>query len=88
MPLYAQVENILVSSIAVGTLPMRRSASSFEDSLIERFAVSPHDHPQDNPERWRATAGSLRSSGARAPSSRNPGSTQELTELTGFVEDV
>jgi GntR family transcriptional regulator len=85
LPLYAQVEAVLTSSIADGTLPPGSRVPS-EDSLIERFAVSRTT--------IRKTIQNLASSGlieirrGKGTFVTQPKITQELTELSGFVEDM
>jgi GntR family transcriptional regulator len=85
LPLYAQVEAVLASSIADGTLPLGSRLPS-EDSLIERFAVSRAT--------IRKTIQNLVDSGlieirrGKGTFVTQPKMTQELTELSGFVEDM
>jgi GntR family transcriptional regulator len=85
LPLYAQVEAVLASSIADGTLPLGSRLPS-EDSLIERFAVSRTT--------IRKTIQNLADSGlieirrGKGTFVTQPKMTQELTELSGFVEDM
>jgi GntR family transcriptional regulator len=85
LPLYAQVEAVLASSIADGTLPLGSRLPS-EDSLIERFAVSRTT--------IRKTIQNLADSGlieirrGKGTFVTQPKITQELTELSGFVEDM
>jgi GntR family transcriptional regulator len=85
VPLYAQVEAVLASSIADGTLPPGSRLPS-ENNLIERFAVSRTT--------IRKTIQNLASCGlieirrGRGTFITQPKITQELTELSGFVEDM
>jgi len=85
VPLYAQVEAVLAASIADGTLPPGSQLPS-EDSLIERFAVSRTT--------IRKTIQNLANSGlieirrGKGTFVTQPKITQELTELSGFVEDM
>jgi GntR family transcriptional regulator len=85
LPLYAQVEAVLASSIADGTLTLGSRLPS-EDSLIERFAVSRTT--------IRKTIQNLADSGlieirrGKGTFVTQPKITQELTELSGFVEDM
>jgi GntR family transcriptional regulator len=85
VPLYAQVETVLAASIADGTLPPGSQLPS-EDSLIERFAVSRTT--------IRKTIQNLANSGlieirrGKGTFVTQPKITQELTELSGFVEDM
>jgi GntR family transcriptional regulator len=85
MPLYAQVEEVLASSIADGTLsPGTRLPA--EHSLIERFAVSRTT--------IREAIQNLISRGlveiqrGKGTFVTQPKISQELTKLTGFVEDM
>ena len=84
-PLYAQVEAVLASNIADGTLA-QRSQLPTEESLIERFQVSRTT--------VRKAIQNLASRGL-IEIQRGKGTfvaarkiTQELTELSGFVEDM
>jgi GntR family transcriptional regulator len=84
-PLYAQVEAVLATNISEGTFPAGSRIPS-EESLIERFGVSRTtirktiqnlvDHGLLEIRRGTGTFVS------------QPRITQELTELTGFVEDM
>jgi GntR family transcriptional regulator len=84
-PLYAQVEAVLAASIADGTLPPGTRLPS-EDGLIERFGVSRTT--------IRKTIQNLASTGlveirrGKGTFVTQPKITQELTELSGFVEDM
>lgn len=85
LPLHAQVEESLVRSIAGGALrPGARLLS--EDSLVERYAVSRTT--------IRTAIQSLIARGlveirrGKGTFVTQPVITQELTELTGFVEDM
>jgi len=85
LPLHAQVEESLLRSIAGGALrPGARLPS--EDSLVERYAVSRTT--------IRTAIQSLIARGlvdirrGKGTFVRQPVITQELTELTGFVEDM
>jgi GntR family transcriptional regulator len=84
-PLYAQVEAVLAASIADGTLPPGTRLPS-EDGLIERFRVSRTT--------IRKTIQNLASTGlveirrGKGTFVTQPKITQELTELSGFVEDM
>ena len=85
LPLYAQVENAIIDRIANGSLvPGNRLPS--EDSLVEEHAVSRTT--------IRAAIQSLVQRGlveirrGKGTFVMEPKITQELTELTGFVEDM
>jgi GntR family transcriptional regulator len=84
-PLYAQVEAVLASDIAGGTLP---AGSQFptENDLIERFGVS-------RPTVRRAvqnlvSRGLVEIQRGKGTYVTRPKITQELTALSGFVEDM
>src|SRR6516225_12483387 len=85
LPLYAQVENVIIDRIANGSLaPGSRLLS--EDSLVQEYAVSRTT--------IRAAIQSLVQRGlveirrGKGTFVTHPKITQELTELTGFVEDM
>src|SRR5215467_1394947 len=85
LPLYAQVENVIIDRIANGSLaPGSRLPS--EDSLVQEYAVSRTT--------IRAAIQSLVQRGlveirrGKGTYVTQPKMTQELTELTGFVEDM
>lgn len=85
LPLYVQVEDVLSERIASGALPAGCQLPS-EESLISEFAVSRTT--------IRTTIQNLVRQGlveirrGRGTFVAQPGITQELTELTGFVEDM
>jgi GntR family transcriptional regulator len=85
LPLHAQVEESLARSLASGALPPGARVPS-EDSLVERYAVSRTT--------VRTAIQSLVARGlieirhGRGTFVTQPVITQELTELTGFVEDM
>jgi GntR family transcriptional regulator len=85
LPLYAQVENVLISRISNGSLPPGTRLPS-EDELIQEYAVSRTT--------IRAAIQSLVQRGlveirrGTGTFVTHPKITQELTELTGFVEDM
>ncbi len=85
LPLYAQIEAVLAASILDGTLPPG-SRLPPEDSLIARFAVSRTT--------IRTTIQNLARRGlveiqrGKGTFVTEPKITQELTELSGFVEDM
>ena len=85
MPLHAQVEQAVLNSMADGTLPAGARLPA-EDQLIERFGVSRTT--------IRTAIQSLLARGlveirrGKGTFVTQPTITQELTELTGFVEDM
>ena len=84
-PLYAQVEAVLAASIADGTLPPG-SRLPAEDSLIARFQVSRttvRKAVQNLIDR-----GLVEIRRGKGTFVSHPKITQELTELSGFVEDM
>jgi GntR family transcriptional regulator len=84
-PLYAQVEEVLASEIADGTLsPGTRLPA--EQNLIERFAVSRTTIRQAIQNLIRRGLIEIRRGTGTFVSP--PKISQELTELTGFVEDM
>jgi GntR family transcriptional regulator len=85
LPLYAQVENVIIGRISNGSLPPGTRLPS-EDSLVQEHAVSRTT--------IRAAIQSLVQRGlveirrGKGTFVTHPKITQELTELTGFVEDM
>jgi GntR family transcriptional regulator len=85
LPLYAQVEDALVARISSGALPIGTQLPS-EEELIREFNVSRTT--------IRTTIQNLVRQGlveirrGRGTFVASPGIVQELTELTGFVEDM
>jgi GntR family transcriptional regulator len=85
LPLYAQVENVIIERIDNGSLPVGSRLPS-EDSLVQEHAVSRTT--------IRAAIQSLVQRGlvqirrGKGTFVTQPKITQELTELTGFVEDM
>jgi GntR family transcriptional regulator len=85
LPLYAQVENVIIGCISNGSLPPGARLPS-EDSLVQEYAVSRTT--------IRAAIQSLVQRGlveirrGKGTFVTRPKITQELTELTGFVEDM
>jgi GntR family transcriptional regulator len=85
LPLHAQVEESLVRSMADGALPPSTRLPS-EDSLVERYGVSRTT--------IRTAIQSLIARGlveirrGRGTFVTQPVVTQELTQLTGFIEDL
>jgi GntR family transcriptional regulator len=84
-PRYAQVEAVLASNIADGTLPLASQLPT-EIALIERFGVSrPTIRRAVQNLVSRGLVEILRGKGTFVT---RPKITQELTSLTGFVEDM
>jgi GntR family transcriptional regulator len=85
LPLYAQVENVIIDRISDGSLPAGSRLPS-EDSLVQEHCVSRTT--------IRAAIQSLVQRGlveirrGKGTFVTHPKITQELTELTGFVEDM
>src|SRR5271170_3018362 len=85
LPLYAQVENVIIDRISNGSLPPGTRLPS-EDSLVQEYAVSRTT--------IRAAIQSLVRRGlveirrGKGTFVTQPKIMQELTELTGFVEDM
>jgi GntR family transcriptional regulator len=85
LPLYAQVENVIIDRISAGSLPPGTRLPS-EDDLVQEYAVSRTT--------IRAAIQSLVQRGlveirrGKGTFVTQPKITQELTELTGFVEDM
>jgi GntR family transcriptional regulator len=85
LPLYAQVESVIIGRISNGSLPPGTRLPS-EDNLVEEYAVSRTT--------IRAAIQSLVQRGlveirrGKGTFVTHPKITQELTELTGFVEDM
>ena len=85
LPLYAQVENVIIGRISDGSLPPGTRLPS-EDSLVQEYAVSRTT--------IRAAIQSLVQRGlveirrGKGTFVTLPKITQELTELSGFVEDM
>ena len=84
-PLYERVESVLADDIGDGTLPPETQLPS-EDGLVERFKVSRttvRKAIQNLVER-----GLVEVRRGKGTFVTQPKITQELTELTGFVEDM
>src|ERR1700749_722322 len=84
-PLYERVESVLAGDIADGRLPPETQLPT-EDGLVERFTVSRttvRKAIQNLVER-----GLVEVRRGRGTFVTQPKITQELTELTGFVEDM
>ncbi len=85
IPLYAQVESILGTGIADGTFPPGSQLPN-EDELIERYAVSRTTIRQTIQNLMRRGLVEIRR--GKGTFVLQPKITQELTELSGFVEDM
>ncbi|PQV52482.1 GntR family transcriptional regulator [Paraburkholderia sp. BL21I4N1] len=85
LPLYAKVEAVLASSIADGSLPPGSQLPP-EDSLIQRFDVSRTTVRKAIQNL--ATRGLIEIRRGKGTFVAQPRITQELTELSGFVEDM
>jgi GntR family transcriptional regulator len=85
VPLYAQIEAELASSIADGTLPPG-SRLPPEDQLMDRFKVSRTTIHQTI--RNLSSRGLIEIRRGKGTYVTQPKITQELTELSGFVEDM
>src|SRR5882724_4788544 len=85
LPLYAQVESILAAEIAAGSLPAGTKLPN-EDELVERYAVSRTTIRQTIQNLVRRGLIEIRR--GKGTFVLQPKITQELTELSGFVEDM
>jgi GntR family transcriptional regulator len=85
LPLYAQVEAILTAAIADGTFPSGSRLPN-EDELVERYAVSRTTIRQTIQNLVRRGLVEIRR--GKGTFVLEPKITQDLTELTGFVEDM
>jgi GntR family transcriptional regulator len=85
LPLYAQVEAILATSISEGTFPPGSRLPN-EDELVERYAVSRTTIRQTIQNLIRRGLVEIRR--GKGTFVAQPKITQELTELSGFVEDM
>ncbi len=85
IPLYAQVESILAAAMADGTLPPGSQLPN-EDELIERYAVSRTTIRQTIQNLMRRGLVEIRR--GKGTFVLQPKITQELTALSGFVEDM
>jgi GntR family transcriptional regulator len=84
-PLYTQVETVLASNIGDGTLSAGTQLPT-EDSLIKRFGVSRTTVRKAIQNL--ASRGLIEIQRGKGTFVTHPKITQELTELTGFVEDM
>src|SRR6201993_4343601 len=85
LPLYAQVESILAGGIADGTFPPGCRLPN-EDELVERYAVSRTTIRKTIQNLMRRGLVEIRR--GKGTFVLQPKITQELTELSGFVEDM
>lgn len=85
LPLYAQVEDVLVDRISGGTLPVGAQLPS-EEELIREFDVSRTTIRTTIQKLVRQGLVEIRR--GRGTFVASPRMIQELTELTGFVEDM
>jgi GntR family transcriptional regulator len=85
LPLYAQVESMITAAIADGTFPSGSRLPN-EDELVERYAVSRTTIRQTIQNLVRRGLVEIRR--GKGTFVLQPKITQELTELTGFVEDM
>jgi GntR family transcriptional regulator len=85
LPLYAQVESILATGIADGTFPPGNRLPN-ESVLLEQFAVSRTTIRQTIQNLVRRGLVEIRR--GKGTFVLQPKITQELTELSGFVEDM
>ena len=85
LPLYAQVEAIITAAIADGTFPSGSRLPN-EDELVERYAVSRTTIRQTIQNLVRRGLVEIRR--GKGTFVLEPKITQDLTELTGFVEDM
>jgi GntR family transcriptional regulator len=85
LPLYAQVESSLAVGIADGTFPPGSRLPN-EDELVERYAVSRTTIRQTIQNLVRRGLVEIRR--GKGTFVLQPKITQELTELSGFVEDM
>src|SRR5882762_1546689 len=84
-PLYEHDESVLAASIADGSLPPETQLPP-EDGLIERFKVS-RTTVRKAIQNW-VERGLVEVRRGKGTFVTRPRITQELTELTGFVEDM
>ena len=85
LPLYAQVESLLAAGVADGTFPPESRLPN-ENELVERYAVSRTTIRQTIQNLVRRGLIEIRR--GKGTFVLQPKITQELTELSGFVEDM
>ena len=85
LPLYAQLESLLAADIARGVLPSGGRLPN-EEELVERFAVSRTTVRQSIQNLVRRGLVEIRR--GKGTYVLEPKITQELTQLTGFVEEM
>jgi GntR family transcriptional regulator len=85
LPLYAQVEDVLVARISSGAMPVGTQLPS-EEELIREFGVSRTTIRMTIQNLMRQGLVEIRR--GRGTFVASPRMVQELTELTGFVEDM
>src|SRR5258708_2243869 len=85
LPLYAQVESSLAAGMADGTFPAGSQLPN-EDELVERYVVSRTTIRQTIQNLVRRGLIEIRR--GKGTFVLQPKITQELTELSGFVEDM
>jgi GntR family transcriptional regulator len=85
VPLYAQLESILAGEVAAGTFPPGTRLPN-EEQLVERYAVSRTTVRQTIQNLVRRGLIEIRR--GKGTFVLQPKITQELTELSGFVEDM
>src|ERR1700733_900051 len=85
LPLYAQLESILADEIAAGTFPPASRLPN-EGQLVERYEVSRTTIRQTIQNLVRRGLVEIRR--GKGTYVLEPKITQDLTELTGFVEDM
>jgi GntR family transcriptional regulator len=85
VPLYAQLESLLAAEIAVGTLPSGSRLLN-EEELVKRYSVSRTTIRQTIQNLIRRGLVEIRR--GKGTFVLGPKITQELTQLSGFVEDM
>src|SRR6516225_12273946 len=85
LPLYAQVENVIMDRISNGSLPAGSRLPS-EDSLVQEYAVSRTTIHAVIQSLVQLCLVEIRR--GKGTFVTHPKITQELTELTGFLEDM
>src|SRR5580700_123702 len=85
VPLYAQLESLLAAEIAAGTLPSGNRLPN-EEELVKRYSVSRTTVRQTIQNLIRRGLVEIRR--GKGTFVLQPKITQELTQLSGFVEDM